>query len=138
MTSTVMITYLEKVSSITVTGCAVGGRHLAVRIAPLLFLNPLACARATQVTSGASLLSHIGRPSITLQILNVIRSTFYDRNDILCAASAALASTALGSGAIAAIGRAPPGRSLSLLPSACSTSHFLKPFAALCAYDMYI
>jgi hypothetical protein len=56
----------------TVTVCPVAVSRIATRVASSLVLNPLPCARATQVTGGEDFLSHIGRPSTTLQILNVI------------------------------------------------------------------
>ena len=56
----------------TVTVSPVAVSRIATRVASSLVLNPLPCARATQVTGWEDFLSHIGRPSTTLQILNVI------------------------------------------------------------------
>src|SRR5260221_3944019 len=56
----------------TVTVCPVAVSRIATRVASSLVLNALPCARATQVTGREDFRSHIGRPSITLQILNVI------------------------------------------------------------------
>src|SRR5437870_5978014 len=61
-----------RASLTTVTTCPVAVSRLATRPASSLVLKPLPCACATQVISGENFLSHIGRPSITLQILYVI------------------------------------------------------------------
>lgn len=63
-----------------------------MRVASPLVLNPLACARDTHVVAGENFLSHIGRPSTTVQILKVIH--FFLFSEMLGGSGGGLASPA--------------------------------------------